>query len=164
MALQSTAAFAEGYRPDELLKNNDNDFARFLVNEFKKYPADVTHTFVKPQLVLKKGTAPYKFRTEIRRQFEKSEINFAGHWILIPVGCGTGCARFFLVDGVSGQVTDPKLTAENGRPFFEAESRLLYVGPAVFKSYEEAMNAATGKPKAWLEEPGKLAPHELKFK
>lgn len=163
MTFPSHAAVND-HQPTELVKKNDNDYARFLVSEFKKFPASVTHTFVKPQLALKKGTSAYKFRTEITRQFEKENINFAGHWILIVIGCGAGCRQFFLVDGVTGDVTDPKLTTGNGTPYFEAESRLLYVGPGEFKSYEEAMNSASGKPKAWLEESGKLAPHDLKFR
>lgn len=119
----------------------------FVVEEFKKYPANVVHTFVKPQLVLKKGTTAYKHRDEIRRQFEASEINFAGYWILVAVGCGKNCSQFFMIDGVSGAVTDPKLTIKGGEAFAEAGSRLLYVAP-----------------KAWLEESGRLTAHEFKQK
>lgn len=92
---------------------------------FRKYPADVVHTFVKPQVRFEKRSDAYRYREDIKKQVAKSEINFGGKWILVSVKCGKSCNRFFLVDGVSGVLNDPGLMIKTGAPMFIKESSLF---------------------------------------
>ncbi len=47
------------------------------------------------------------FRTELRKQV-KHGPNFAGHYTVIRLGCGTGCAMIAIVDAKTGRVFFPE--------------------------------------------------------
>jgi hypothetical protein len=47
-----------------------------------------------------------KFRTVIREGVAEG-VNFAGHYILVDWGCGTGCNQFVIVNAKTGTVYDP---------------------------------------------------------
>jgi hypothetical protein len=75
---------------------------------FEDYPVAVWRGKVAP---LDQPSHPLarKFRTLMRRQIKEAGVNFAGHYTLASVGCGTGCSITAFID------------ARNGRAFFPNE-------------------------------------------
>ena len=72
---------------------------------FEKYPADVWAG--KPAPVnLRSHRLAKMYRTRIREQQQEEGINFAGHYTIAVMGCGTGCSITSIID------------ARNGRAFF----------------------------------------------
>ncbi|MBC8031983.1 MAG: hypothetical protein H7Z16_18010 [Pyrinomonadaceae bacterium] len=49
-----------------------------------------------------------KFRTASREQIKEEGVNFAGHYTLVSVGCGTGCSISGMVDSRTGKAYFPK--------------------------------------------------------
>ncbi|MCA1565336.1 MAG: hypothetical protein LC803_06830 [Acidobacteria bacterium] len=49
-----------------------------------------------------------KYRTVIRQQLREEGVNFAGHYTLASVGCGTGCSIIAIVDARTGRAYFPK--------------------------------------------------------
>lgn len=90
------------------------------------------------------------FRTRIREQLQEEGINFAGHYTIAAMGCGTGCSTTAIVDARNGnayfpQVLDgwsvgPGAWPEEGEDVrnFRVNSRLLKViGSPRLGAYEE---------------------------
>jgi hypothetical protein len=48
-----------------------------------------------------------KFRTVSREQIKEQGVNFAGHYSLVSVGCGTGCSISGMVDARTGRAFFP---------------------------------------------------------
>ena len=48
-----------------------------------------------------------KFRTSVSRRIAEKGINFAGHYSLVAVGCGTGCSITAIVDARDGKAYFP---------------------------------------------------------
>lgn len=69
-----------------------------VVNQFKGRPVQVD---------LKSASGASRFRTVLRRGAKKGP-NFAGHFMIIEWGCGTGCASVAVIDATSGRVMFPK--------------------------------------------------------
>jgi hypothetical protein len=147
----SLSSFAdEKYDPNVLAREQPSEYTSYLADLFKGYPPLSAKT-VSAQPKLIKGTSAYRFRTEILRQTKISEANFAGGWILIVVGQGTGAARYFLMQALTGKLVDPKLLTENGIPLFEATRPLLVTSGSVGeKNLQDAKKGAWGGPKAWI--------------
>jgi hypothetical protein len=56
-----------------------------------------------------------KYRTLIREQMRDAGVNFAGHYTVASMGCGTGCSITAIVDARTGNAYFPKqLTAWTG--------------------------------------------------
>ena len=72
---------------------------------FEEFRADVWHGQAAP-LNLRSHRLARLYRTSIRQQLQEEGINFAGHYSLVVMGCGTGCSIAAIVD------------ARNGRAFF----------------------------------------------
>ena len=105
--------------------------------QFREYRAPILRG---KKAALNLGSHPLarKFRTLIREQMHDAGVNFAGHYTLASMGCGTGCSITAIVDrrngnayfpdqlnGWTGIVGDYKY-AENEEPWtFHANSRLL---------------------------------------
>jgi hypothetical protein len=60
------------------------------------------------------------FRTRIREQLQEEGINFAGHYTIAVMGCGTGCSTAAIVD------------ARNGKAYFPQALDGWSVGPGAF--------------------------------
>ena len=76
-----------------------------------------------------------KFRT-VLRESAKQGPNFAGHFTLVRIGCGTGCSRIAVIDAVDGTVVFPHTLSyvhvadwwhEPIEPEFSVGSRLVIV-------------------------------------
>ena len=66
------------------------------------------------------------FRTRIREQMAEG-VNFAGHYVITEVGCGTSCQQFIVTDATSGKVIET-LVASMGAEF-QRDSALLIIDP-----------------------------------
>ncbi len=64
------------------------------------------------------------FRTSIREQMLEEGINFAGHYTIAVMGCGTGCSTTAIVD------------ARNGRAYFPRELNGWSVEPGAYRFAE----------------------------
>ncbi len=104
---------------------------------FKQYSAPLWRGKKAP---LNLGSHPLarKFRTLIREQMRDAGVNFAGHYTLASMGCGTGCSITAIVDRRNGNAYFPDQLngwtgivgdyeyAENEEPWtFHINSRLL---------------------------------------
>lgn len=137
------------YDPAVLVQEKNTEYTRYLKSLFDQAEiVPVQKAKFGPRL--KKGLPGYKYRTEIRRQTLDKEVNFAGHWMLVVVGCGTGCGQFFLVDGLTGTVVDPDLMTVNGVPLFMKDRNLIVtLGSIGEETLEDAKKGVWGGPKVW---------------
>ena len=65
-----------------------------------------------------------EYRTRIR-EGAKAGPNFAGHYTVIIIGCGTECASFVIVDAATGRVFSRAQREYTCSPIFKVNSRLL---------------------------------------
>ena len=87
--------------------------------EFKQYPADV-YAGKPASLNLRSHGMARMYRTSIREQLHEQGINFAGHYTIAVMGCGTGCSITAIVD------------ARNGNAYFPRELNGWNVDPGVY--------------------------------
>ena len=73
-------------------------FARFPAGPVLRGP------FAAPRVNDSRRT--HEYRTTIRESASEG-VNFAGHYRLVSWGCGTGCAEWAVVDGITGRVFSP---------------------------------------------------------
>lgn len=75
---------------------------------FETYPADV---YAGKPAPLKVNSHPLArtYRTSIREQLRDEGINFAGHYTLAVMGCGTGCSITAIVDARNGRAYFPQV-------------------------------------------------------
>ena len=69
----------------------------------------------------------YTFRTRIRSEV-KQGANFAGHYTVVSIGCGTNCANHALVDTKTGRIIAFGLPSTMGASY-NIRSRLLILNP-----------------------------------
>lgn len=73
----------------------------------EEYPAEVWRGTVAP-LNLRSHPLARMYRTSTREQMRDEGVNFAGHYALVAMGCGTGCSITGIVDARNGQAYFPK--------------------------------------------------------
>ncbi len=73
---------------------------------FENYRVPVRRGKVAP---LNLGSHPLarKYRTLLRQQVKEAGVNFAGHYTLASVGCGTGCSISAIIDARTGRAVFP---------------------------------------------------------
>ena|SRR5690242_1421573 len=74
--------------------------------DFKQYPADVYAGKPAP-LNLHSHRMARTYRTSIREQLQEKGIDFAGHYTIAVIGCGTGCSITAIVDARNGKAYFP---------------------------------------------------------
>jgi hypothetical protein len=74
---------------------------------FRSFPADVWAGRPAP-LNLRSHRLARVYRTLMRQQQREEGINFAGHYTLATVGCGTGCSVTAFIDARDGRAYFPK--------------------------------------------------------
>ncbi len=100
---------------------------------FKDFPVSSIYTGEIAPLNIS-GSAIEPSDTEAMRFFEHwagetpLEVNFAGHYMLIPIPCGTMCEAIFIVDVITGKVFPTGEPAELGMRY-KTDSQLLIVNP-----------------------------------
>lgn len=100
-----------------------------MVPQFKDYPADDFYG-QKATIVFDEET--YNFRTRFKR-LAKQPLNFAGHFAITFIGCGTGCSMGLGYDAKTGKtfflpsLTDCRVNGGYHSPerYFRKESRLI---------------------------------------
>lgn len=121
--------------------------------KFKQYGVPVWRGKQSP-LDLRSHPLARKFRTLIREQMRDAGINFAGHYTVASMGCGTGCSITAIVDTRNGKAFFPDELngwtgivgdyeyADNEEPWtYHANSRLLraigreHIGPLTEEHY-----------------------------
>ena len=75
---------------------------------FEKYSADVYAGKPAP-LNLRSHRLARMYRTSIREQLHDEGINFAGHYTIAVMGCGTGCSITAIVDARNGNAYFPRV-------------------------------------------------------
>ena len=75
---------------------------------FESYAADVYAGKPAP-LNLRSHRLARAFRTRIREQLHEEGINFAGHYTIAVMGCGTGCSTTAIVDARNGHAYFPSV-------------------------------------------------------
>ena len=103
--------------------------------QFHTYAATVEKMRVRA-IDFKKNPDARSFRTRLSEGL-RGGINFAGHYILVGWGCGTGCTNAAIIDGRTGSVFWPdqfaNLDASYGEGYseeqieFRKNSRLLII-------------------------------------
>lgn len=79
--------------------SGNTDYEQFQEKKiFKGRPAE-------PNLSTHKNAQTY--RTVLKQQSEKGP-NFAGHYTIVMIGCGTSCAKIAVVDAETGHVYFPE--------------------------------------------------------
>ena len=87
---------------------------------FEDYSAEVYAGKPAP-LNLRSHRMARVYRTSIREQLHEHGINFAGHYTIAVMGCGTGCSITAIVD------------ARNGNAYFPRELNGWNVKPGVYE-------------------------------
>jgi hypothetical protein len=75
---------------------------------FENYSADVYAGKPAP-LNLRSHRLARMYRTSIREQLREEGINFAGHYTLAVMGCGTGCSISAIIDARNGHAYFPRV-------------------------------------------------------
>lgn len=75
---------------------------------FENYSADVWAGKPAP-LNLRSHRLARMFRTRIREQLHEQGINFAGHYTIAVMGCGTGCSITAIIDAPDGRAYFPRV-------------------------------------------------------
>jgi hypothetical protein len=73
---------------------------------FASYPAKVEKARVK-KIDFGRNRDALSFRTRLSRGLREG-VNFAGHYVLVGWGCGTGCISGAIIDGRTGNVFWPE--------------------------------------------------------
>jgi len=93
------------------------------VPQFEQYKVKAIYKG-KPAVPILRTPEDREYRTRIREGAKKGP-NFAGHYTLIILGCGTECSSFLIVDAVTGRVFSHAQKEYTCEPQFKIDSRLL---------------------------------------
>jgi hypothetical protein len=100
-----------------------NQATSLAVPHFEQYKVTKVYRG-KPAVPVLRTPEDREYRTRIR-EGAKAGPNFAGHYTLIIIGCGTQCASFVVVDAVSGRVFSHAQKEYTCGPDFKVDSQLL---------------------------------------
>lgn len=78
----------------------------------------------KPATAVLRTPDDRRYRTRIREGAGKG-ANFAGHYAVVMLGCGTQCASFLIVDVQNGRVFARAQKEYTCEPYYQLDSRLL---------------------------------------
>ena len=93
------------------------------VPQFEQYKVNRIYKG-KPAVPILRTPQDREYRTRIR-EGAKQGPNFAGHYTVIILGCGTECSSFVIVDAAAGRVFSRAQKEYTCGPTFKLESRLL---------------------------------------
>ena len=74
--------------------------------KYEKYPVKTVFTGKKAAVNYNSSPTAKSFRTQIKNQYKEGKIDFAGYYVTITWGCGTGCTMGAMVDVRDGKVYD----------------------------------------------------------
>ncbi|AQT44817.1 hypothetical protein BBC0244_022940 [Bartonella apihabitans] len=109
--------------------------------KYSDYPASPIYTgkIAKPKLSSADGTATFKTRI---LEGVKQGVNYAGHYNVVVIGCGSSCTFAYVVNVKTGKIIDFPLGGEENyqmRLQYNSKSRLI---KAVWNDTETTENKA----------------------
>lgn len=142
LVLAVTQALLVALVPAQIQSADQSDSLPF----FEQYK--VAHIFKgRPAKPFLKTPEDREYRTRIRQGAAKG-ANFAGHYAVVILGCGTQCASFLIVDVQNGRVFAHAQKEYTCWPYFNLDSRLLVTdlctGPPTNTNCERAFWEWTG--------------------
>ncbi|SHF52997.1 Lipocalin-like [Mariniphaga anaerophila] len=81
----------------------DSEKSASLSTSFEYFPAEKADT-AKQEVDLESNARAKRFKTVISQEYNSSPVNFAGHYVVITWGCGSGCIEGVMVDSRNGKV------------------------------------------------------------
>lgn len=101
----------------------------------KDYPAQAIYKGKSAKVDFAKNPRLRKYRTRLSDGIQEG-ANFAGHYSVIEVGCGTGCQIVFILDAKTGQSVKVGKNSAEGEfaqtcfgVFHQVDSNLLILNP-----------------------------------
>lgn len=95
---------------------------------FDRYPVESVYTGPSAKVNLWSHPKARMFRTRLR-EGNQQPVNFAGHYKLVQIGCGTSCQISFIIDAKNGNVYGGPDTALGAD--FKKDSKLIIANPDV---------------------------------
>lgn len=96
--------------------------------DFKDYTVTPVFTGTHPALVPQENSNPVI--DSARAKALKGKVNFAGHYIINPLGCGGGAICAEVLDAQTGEVVGGLPNAYDGSTFamaYQPDSRLIFI-------------------------------------
>ena len=106
---------------------------------FKDYPVTPIFTGTHHALVPQENSNPVM--DQARAKALKGKVNFAGHYILNPLGCGGGAVCAEVLDAQTGEVAGGLPNAYDGSTFamlYQPDSRLILISGITLDGEEDA--------------------------
>ena len=107
--------------------------------DFKDYPVAPIFSGSHHALVPQENSNPVM--DQARAKALKGKVNFAGHYILNPLGCGGGAVCAEVLDAQTGEVAGGLPNAYDGSTFamlYQPDSRLLLISGITLDGEEDA--------------------------
>ncbi|VVO57189.1 hypothetical protein PS732_00625 [Pseudomonas fluorescens] len=107
--------------------------------DFKDYPVTPVFTGTHHALVPQENSNPVM--DSARSKALKGKVNFAGHYILNPLGCGGGAICAEVLDAQTGEVAGGLPNAYDGSTFamlYQPDSRLILISGITLDGEEDA--------------------------
>lgn len=93
----------------------------------KHFPVSEIYKGRIPQVQLSSHPRGKEFRTRLREAAKKGP-NFAGHYTIVRIGCGTNCQNIWIIDSRSGKILEGPYNTSWGAEY-NLNSRLLILNP-----------------------------------
>ncbi|MBK5509311.1 hypothetical protein JFT91_05155 [Pseudomonas sp. TH08] len=107
--------------------------------DFKDYTVTPVFTGTHPALVPQENSNPVI--DSARAKALKGKVNFAGHYIINPLGCGGGAICAEVLDAQTGKVVGGLPNAYDGSTFamaYQPDSRLIFITGITLDGEEDA--------------------------
>jgi hypothetical protein len=107
--------------------------------DFKDYTVTPVFTGTHPALVPQENSNPVM--DSARAKALKGKVNFAGHYIINPLGCGGGAICAEVLDAQTGEVVGGLPNAYDGSTFamaYQPDSRLIFITGITLDGEEDA--------------------------
>lgn len=116
---------------------NKTNFSPSHLPQFENYPASEPFKGTIAPVDINSYPEARRYRTRLREGV-KAGPNFAGHYVIVTIGCGTSCQNQWIVDANNGKVLARFLTSMGAE--YRPNSTLLILNPPsqdLKKEYKE---------------------------
>lgn len=104
----------------------------------KHFPVSEIYKGSKHKLQLSSHQGSKKFKT-LLQQGTKNGPNFAGHYTIVEIGCGTSCLNIWIIDTRSGKILEGPYNTAWGAEY-NLNSRLLILNPLPLDADKSYLN------------------------
>jgi hypothetical protein len=101
--------------------------------DFKKYQTEMPLSSGKAAIDWQSNPEAKNFKTRITEGYKNEAVSFAGHYVAVVFGCGTGCVLGLMVDVRDGKIYALPLGEENSC-FFMEDAALMRPDSKLFVS------------------------------